>query len=170
MTPLVLAALLLLDSASPAPETWLGRLTIGNAVYAVAAENATTADGTVRFSLRLSQGNDARTVAAVLSREGGEAVVNGGPSRPLAPEIAASWRRQLAGGYHLEVSPAEYNCRTTNTQKVCDSRNLVAIDDSLSGRLRLIYNGDRLSGIRFFSLAEWTNPFLEYVTLNLDLQ
>jgi hypothetical protein len=164
--------LLLIPGAPWQQQHWVGRLSIGSGIYAVAAETTATDDGTVRFSITLSSPNGAavRSLVAVLGQKTAEIAFDGGKSRPLSPEIAFEWRRQLMPWFAPTATATDYDCRTVITEKVCDSRTLVALDDSLSGRLRLIYNGERLTAIRFFSLAEWTNPFQEYVSLSLDIR
>lgn len=169
----ILVALLLAEQTPSAVGRWHGRLAIGSQVYVVAAEHANATDGSIRFSLTLSQGEPTpvHSVVATLGRNGGQVSIDNGPLQALTPEIAAAWREQLAAGLQRDVSSAEYECRETGQNRECDSRTLVALDDSLAGRLRLLYNKlNRLVGIRFFSLAEWTNPFREYLSLSLDVE
>lgn len=157
---------------APASHAWEGRLAIGDNVYAVVGESRATADGVVHFSLRISSGDRSalHTVSASLSHAGGHVVINGVRSQ-LPARIAASWHRQLRLGLEYPLaSSAEYTCRGPATERVCDSDTLVKIDDSLSGRVRMIYNHRHAREIRFFSLAEWTNPFGQYVSLSLNIQ
>lgn len=169
-----IAALLAMAQDRAVTQTWHGRLAIGTVVYVLTGETTVGPADTIRFSLKLAPSNDApfRVLEATLGISGGQIVFDNGVSRPIAPEVATAWRRQLENGFRPEpqVSPSEYDCRATGHERVCDSRAIVRIDNSLSGRLRLIYNQDRLMGLRFFSLAEWTNPFLEYVSLSLDIK
>lgn len=163
--------LLLVSQIQPLTSTWGGRLAIGSVVYELVATSRQAADGTVHFSLQISAGGAApvRTLQATLQDGKGEVVIDGVRSA-LEPSIAAAWRRQLRTGIGSELSSNEFICRAEADGRVCDSRTVVRLNDSLSGRVRMIYNGGRIRGIRFFSLAEWINPFGEYVSLSLDIR
>lgn len=152
-------------------ETLKGRLAIGEDVYAVSGDLWTDGEKAVHFSLDLSRTGQApdHSLTAVLSQHENRVFVDGNPYL-LPPSTAAAWLRQLRKGFQPDVPSAEFNCRLDGNQKTCDSRTIIPIDDSLSGRLRLIYDKERLIGIRFFSLAEWNNPFLAYLSLSVDIK
>lgn len=171
LLPVALLYALMQPSASP-KEHWVGSLVIGAVVYAVSAEVTAEGHGMTRFSLQVSPRGDglSRSVVATLGQSHSEIAIDGGKPRRLAPEVASTWQRQLVAGLGSAVAADEFECRLAGKTKICDSRALIRLDDSLSGRLRITYNERRVISIRFFSLAEWTNPFGEYVSLSLDIQ
>ena len=172
MTLLFLALLSMPLQADSATMKWQGRLSIGSEMYAVTGASLASPDGSVHLSLEISAagGLRVRLLSAILNAAGGEITLDGRVYAVTTP-TAVAWRRQLQARLEPEVSSSEYTCRSSSkTERVCDSRGLVGVDESLSGKMRLIYTQGTLTSIRFFSLAEWANPFREYVSLSLEIQ
>lgn len=171
MIALLVLAMTGFQADGAASEKWTGRLTIGADTYAVTGDSRHDASGAAVFSLQISDsgGRSIRSITGVLRASGGQIVVDG-KQWPVWGSISEALRQQLRSGIGTALSSAGYICQAQGKQRVCDSRTLVAISDSLSGRVRLVYNGQYIRSIRFFSLAEWTNPFGQYVSLSLDIR
>ena len=149
-----------------------GRLAIGDEIFAVTGELVTEGTGNVRLSLDLSRtgkGSDHSLLVLVTAR-GGTATVDG-YSFSLSAQVAASWRDQVRRGLAGSLPKGDFDCREeAKGGQVCDSKGLVSLGPGLPGRVRFSYNRGRLTGIRFFSLAEWNNRFQAYASLSLDIR
>lgn len=163
--------LLLGTSLEAQRHTWSGRLAVGSTTYEVAGSSREDADGAIHLSLevRTADGSRVRSLLAVLHEGLSDAVIDG-VRYPLEPSVKSAWRNQLRNGFGSQLSPEQFTCHDEIDRRVCDSRTLVKINNSLAGRVRMIYNRGQIRSIRFFSLAEWTNPFREYVSLSLDMR
>lgn len=173
MKPALCVAMVVLVWPTPAfAQKLQGRLAIGADVFAVTGQVATEPTGTVRLSLDLSRTGKApdHSLVVLMTPKGGQATVDG-YSFPLPAQVVTGWSAQVRHGLAPDISQGEFVCRAeAGGGRTCDSRGLVMLGRGLPGRLRLSYNGDRLIGVRFFSLAEWNNRFQDYVSLSLDIR
>jgi hypothetical protein len=164
--------LFLVLSASPQRNPilkWSGRMTVGAEVFAIVGTATHSSPDAATFSFEVAAADGStRSVSGVLRPAGGDLYVDGRASQ-ISRETAASWLRQLRGRLEPPSPRGEYTCNTSEGRTICDSDRIVALEDFLSGRLRLVYNGLHLREIRFFSLPNWRNPFGEHVSLSLQI-
>lgn len=166
----VAIVLFLLAFQSPtADASWQGQLTVGNVVYDVSGRSRARA-GTVQLDLRLAAGGTAVRVLNATLTDAESRITVDGRTFTVDRRLAEAWRTQLRVGIGSGLPKEEFSCRKKGDVEQCDSSGLIQLNDFLAGRMRIVYNRGRIQNIWFFSLAEWTNPFGEYVSLSLDVK
>jgi len=144
----------------------VGKLVIGAVTYTLNGTVVDEAHDTRRVSLSLSRGDTQEHTLVLVLRASASSVVLDGVTTAVPDPLAAQWRAQVMGVADLE----RFDCTEKREERICDSRTPVALSEGLSGRLRLSYNRQRLTGIRFYSLAEFNNPWFQNVALILDFR
>jgi hypothetical protein len=165
-----------------------GRLVVGSAVYSVAGKISTGPGEELRIAFVLTSGDShGREVDVVLQGEAGFVFVDGGTPTRVSKDIANAWRTQLKSGFTSDL--ASYSRRDQGNLQVYDSVGVVPFAPGVPSRVRLTFTrsdptaakagqkprllvnrGYRISEIRVFSLAEWNNVFMEYVSLSLEFK
>jgi hypothetical protein len=166
MKPVLALVLVTAVSSAANVRTIAGQLAIGTMVYTASGTLSEDAD-TIGVSMTLTGSDDREHTITVLLGKDASASLNGVPITVPAA-TASRWRGQLRGG--LEVPPDRFECAFKGIERVCNSRELFELTEGLAGRLRLTYNGSRLVGLRFYSLAEFNNVFFQNVSLTLDFR